>query len=92
MSSLSNEFILEASMVELEQKMVGLSEKEIMKIKGVRRRLKQRGYKKSYDHKMRTGDKHLERDVKRLRLERSELQREKGILLREISLYSRFSV
>eukprot|EP00800_Vazella_pourtalesii_P008270 TRINITY_DN21905_c0_g1_i1.p1 TRINITY_DN21905_c0_g1~~TRINITY_DN21905_c0_g1_i1.p1 ORF type:complete len:100 (-),score=19.80 TRINITY_DN21905_c0_g1_i1:56-355(-) len=92
MSSLSSKFILEASMAELELKMVGLPEREVMRIKGVRRRLKQRGYKKRYDQKVRTGDKDLESEIRSLRLEKAELQREKGILLREIGLYGRFSV
>ena len=78
-------------MPELEDQMRGLTKTEVMRIKGVRRRLKQRGYKKRYDQKVRTGGQDLEREIRRLRLEKAELLREKGILQREIGLYSRFS-
>ncbi|KAI6645649.1 hypothetical protein LOD99_12912 [Oopsacas minuta] len=90
MSELSNKFIVEASLEDLERRLVGESVGEVTRIKTMRRRLKQRGYKKRYDQKLREVDNRLERDVRNLRIEKSELMKERDRLLAEISLYSRF--
>ena len=90
-SELTEEFILTASIEELERELEGRAESEIMKIKCLRRKLKQRGYKNNYDKRSRECDRSLAKEITRLREQRTELMKEKKILLAEISLYSRFT-
>ena len=87
---LSDTFIRESNIEDLEKELEGREESEIMKIKCLRRKLKQRGYKNCYDKKIRETDKDLVRDIARLREEKTALIKERKNLLAEISLYSRF--
>ena len=91
MSELSEVFIRESSIEELEKHLEGRGETEVVKIKCLRRQLKQRGYKNTYDRRIRDGDRSLVREIARLREEKRELLKERATLLAEIGLYSRFT-
>ena len=84
---LKESFIREASLEDLDEFTDHLSEDDKKIVKVWRRKLKQRGYKKNYDKKIKKIDSNLESDVRRMKDEKTSLEKEKNQLILEIERY-----